>query len=183
MRTQGSSTYTNLAIDLQDALHIDDYLIVLRIMDRFGSAMGFPYCPAHMEYNVHFTHDPHADYYAEMLANMRHHPALTPRWDRGDKLTLAGPADLHHGRERAMEAAATVMRNRPPRNQPPRVDPMNQHHRAVPHGINPAYVAPPTPPPPMVDPDFDPYEDFVGQPEWGPEPDDNELAAAWSNDY
>jgi hypothetical protein len=220
-RTQWSSTYVNLANDLQDAIHVDDYLILLDIFDRFGTPMGFPYCAAHLEYNVHFRHDPRPDLYAELLANMRHHPALTPRWNRGDELSPAGPVVLHPGRERATRAAATAMRNRGrpqeaaapvpvfieqpqedepdpaaanpegeqqqqqqqrlrPAKPPQRTDPSNDHHRALPHGTNASYVAPPTPPQPMVDADFSSYHDSERQFAWGPEPDEDELAeAAW----
>jgi hypothetical protein len=218
-RTQGSSTYVNLANDLQDALQVDDYLIVLDIFDRFGSPMGFPYCAAHLEYNVHFRHDPRPDLYAEMLVNMRHHPSLMPRWDRADELSPAGPVVLHPGRERATRAAADVMRNRrrpqqqepplvmlvdepnierhhsPPPPQieeavpierhhsppPPQIDSTNNHHRATPHGSNPSFRAPPTPPQPMEE--FDPYQDLHGQFAWGPDSDEEEAAAAvWEDD-
>jgi hypothetical protein len=210
-RTQGSSTYVNLANDLQDALHVDDYLIVLDIFDRFGSPMGFPWCSSHLEYNVHFQHDPRPDLYAEMLANMRHHPTLTPRWNRADELTPAGPVVLHPGRERATRAAADIMRHRrrpqeeppvesqepvPPQSPPPpqhvpqnlerhspppqHIDNSNQHHRAAPHGNNPSYRAPPTPPQAMDQ--FDPYEDSHGQFAWGADPEEEEAAVALWND-
>jgi hypothetical protein len=147
-RADGTSNYSNLAIDLQSALHPDDYLTVLLIMNHFGNAMGFPYCNPSLEYTVTFQHDPHRDMYGEILANMRVNPALIPTFDMGDDLTPNGPVHRHPGRMRRMENAVALLRNRRPR-----VDPRNERDRAFAPGTNPSYVPPPPPPPPVVQPD------------------------------
>jgi hypothetical protein len=147
-RANGTSNYTNLAIDLQAALHADDYLTVLLIMNHFGNAMGFPYCNPALEYTVTFQHDPHHDMYAEIMANMHVNPALMPTFDMADDLTPNGPVIRHPGRMRRMEQAVAALRTKRPR-----VDHRNQRERAFAPGTNPVYVPPPAPPPPVLHPD------------------------------
>jgi hypothetical protein len=188
MRIPGTPTYLTLANDLQDALHVDDYITVLDIFERFGTVNGFPYTDSCLEYNVHFRHDPHADAYAELLANMRHEQALMPRFNRRDELTASGPID-NPGRRRALDRAAEELRTR----RPLRVDPRNLHHGAMPAGTNPAHVHPPTPAPVMIQPDGgapgelhddgapDPFHE-AGEPDWSQDPDYDEWEVAFENE-
>jgi hypothetical protein len=132
-----------------------------------------------LEYNVHFLHDPHADAYAEMLANMRHHQALVPRYNRRNELTATGPVETQ-GRRRALDRAAEDMRTRRPAQ---RVDPRNMHHLAMPHGDNTSRDRAPTPPPEMIEAEEIPHDQAMDEEydEWTI--DQDEMEAAWCHHY
>ncbi|ELT94158.1 hypothetical protein CAPTEDRAFT_227980 [Capitella teleta] len=97
-----STTFVTLAVDLQRALPLDDYLTVVDVMDHFCDDDRIRVVPESHEFTVHLTGDPERDLYGKMVAKMRYDRRLLPRFNRRGALTDNGPIrDPAFERERA----------------------------------------------------------------------------------
>ena len=158
-----------MAYELQRAIPVDDYKILVDVMDRFCVDDHIPACPDAWEYTVHITRDPERDLYRELVDMGRCDQRLMPLFNRRYELGGGGP-DANSQRAREIAQAIHDRKQRPVRD--PTIDPANQHHLARPTPPNARDLCRRPPPPREVAIDHE-DEEVAGemQDRWEPDED------------